>query len=58
MNRPVVTIELTIPAYNNLSAFLKENESEIAVEGGMSGLRELFVVVFDDNPEQKEETCG
>ena len=55
MNRPVVTIELTIPAYNNLSAFLKENESEIAVEGGMSGLRELFVVVYDDNPEEKEE---
>ena len=54
MNRPVVTIELTVPAYNNLSVFLKENESEIAIEGGMNGLRELFVVVFDDNP-QKEE---
>ena len=54
MNRPKVTIELTIPAYNSLSAFLKENESEIAIEGGMSGLRELFVVVLDDNPQVKE----
>ena len=54
MNRPVVTIELTIPAYSSLSAFLKENESEIAVEGGMNGLRELFVVVFDNNPEKEE----
>ena len=52
MNRPKVIIELTIPAYSNLSAFLKENESEIAIEGGMSGLRELFVVVFDNNPEE------
>ena len=54
MNRPKVTIELTIPAYKRLADFLTENESEIAIEGGMNGLRELFVVVFDDNPQVKE----
>lgn len=52
MSRPKVILELTVPAFKRLADYLAHHETDIANDVNDFGeLRELYVVVFDDNPE-------
>ena len=58
MSRPKVTIEITVPGFNKLADYLEAHEHDIANEENDFGdLRELYVLVFDDN-QQTEVSDG
>ena len=49
-----VTLEMSISCYKKLADFLTAHEWEITVgENAYGELRELFILVFDVEPEEK-----